>query len=839
MTAEAGILGRLLVRYGVDTSELDQAQSRLTGTFNNIQSKGMDTAKMLMGMAGLGGTIYATKAVIDEFTSFDDAMQKVKVVAGATGEEFSKLTDLARDMSKETEFSASQIAQGMYELSSAGMDANQQLSIMPAVLDLATAGGIDMSMAAEMVVKSLGGFNMEASEATHVADVMALAVNKSMLHFEDLAYAIKYIAPVAGATGQSIEDMVAAVGLMGNAGIRGEQAGTTLRATFVRLMDPTKEVLEGMKLLNLEAEKLNPTTNSLASMLQYLAEKSMGVDESVRNQAYSMIFGTEALSGMLALVNAGPEALQALSGELANSAGVVEKSAEEMRESTTKQWEIMKNQVMDFAMSAVEGMLPLVNVFFDLTDMVGGAGNAIIMFGSAWAAVKIAKWMSDMGGLSGMFSSITGALHNTSGALTGVAASFGNLALGGAVAGATGVIAYFWGELSKANAALAEAEARLKNVTSSEGYTKSREAADATMGQVSAFASTKMDLITPEMQAQIDHYQSEIGQISRAWLYAKDIGITAMFDQQLAVEGLKAKVADLRLEAAAFTAKGPKYDVAARDAVRHADELQVYLDELMAKWGMLPAKATEAATSLQVVPTAILNALTSQDAAVKGAGAQSMAIYIAGLVEKSGEAPAAAAEVGNLVAEAFSTADPEVQASALETMKHYLDVLVANKQITVEQAEQICNGLVTAMSMDTLDQNLVKDSYRNTLDGIIQLLREKKTTIQQLSDEIGQAAQRGLTVHASPDISYKVPKVYEVMFRNLEGVFSANIPKLESNLALTMPAPAGAGVAMSENHLHVHVDTLVGEERWVGQLAEKMVKALPRAGYGRWQHEPV
>ena len=831
------ILGKLLVRYGVDTSELDGAQQKCAQTFNGIQEKASSTAKLLAGAAGLGGAIYATKKVVDEFASFEDAMQKVKVVSGATGEEFNKLKTLARDMAKETEFSASQIAQGMYELSSAGMNAAQQLSIMPAVLDLATAGGIEMSMAAEMVVKALGGFRLEANQASHVTDVFATAVNKSMLHFEDLAYAMKYIAPVAGATGQSIEDMVAAVGLMGNAGIRGEQAGTTLRATMVRLMDPTKEVADGMRLLGLEMDRMNPSTNSLASILSYLAEKSQGVDESTRNQAYSMIFGTEALSGMLALVNAGPGALQKLSDALKNSAGTAESSADEMRESFSKRWAILKNQLMDFGMKAAETLMPLVSAFMGLVEWVGGARNAIIMFASAWATIKIANFASSVGGLSGIFQSLTASAGGAASALAGVGSAFATFAAGGVVAAGAGVITYFWQELNKANQALAEAEARLKAVNETPAAKENKQKTEEQLSRLRAFAELHKGM-AETMKSEYDQV-AEILSRHGKYTFEKmsreihDVAIAALADPVVALEGLQAKMNSLRLKVAEAASRGVK-DTADLEYIK---QLQGAYDELLIRYGLLPQKAQEAAQGFQALPQAVMTALQSQDPIMFSAGEQAVALYVAGLAQHAGEPPEVAASIGNQVSWALSSSDPAVQAAALEMMKNLLSTLVFNGQMTAEQAATVTEQLVTNMQIDGVKQAIVSGSYTDTLNNIINLLNEKKSEISRLANEIGDEAQRGLTVSHSPDISYKVPAVYRAMFDNLRSVFAANLPSLNHSVSLVMPAVAPVAQAAPVNQVHVHVGTFIGEERWVNDFADKLARVyLPRAGYGRWAY---
>lgn len=167
-------------------------------------------------------------------------MSRVKAISGATGQAFEDLRDQAIDLGAKTAFSAKESADGMENLASAGFDAKEIMAAMPGLLDLAAVSGGDVALASENAATALRGFGLEADQAGHVADVFAKAAADTNAEVADMGEAMKYIAPVANAMGLSIEETAAAIGIMSDAGVKGSQAGTTLRGALSRIAKPTK-----------------------------------------------------------------------------------------------------------------------------------------------------------------------------------------------------------------------------------------------------------------------------------------------------------------------------------------------------------------------------------------------------------------------------------------------------------------------------------------------------------------------------------------------------------------------------------------------------------------------
>lgn len=699
----AGELSRLLIRFGIDTSALNKAEPQVKKSLGNIERHVhtlRNSVLSLAGAAGFGGLGYTAMAVTREFMGFEDAMLKVKAVAKPTADEFKRLQELARDLSTQTEYSSGQIAAGMYELSSAGLNAEQQLKTMPALLDLATAGQLEMGTAAQVVVQSLAGFKLGSEQAVHITDVLAEAVNKTMLHFEDLALSMRYVAPIAGTTGQSIEVMTAALGLMSQAGIRGEQAGTTLRGAFVRLMDPTNEVISGMKTLHLNAKLMNPALNSLSTILAEVRDKTEGVDAATKNQALSQVFGTEALSGMLALVNAGPEALDALTKSLKESDGAAKTTAETMRESLSTQIKILKNNVIEALYPAFERLKPaldgviakikewaeegritawvrdalnalksmydiLVSVWHAINGVVhalGGWKNALIGLGIAWAGLKLSSWVTTIGHVVKALAGI-----KIGGGLLGAAGAGAGAAAGGAAL--TGTMADFAGTAAAGGTAAAAGGVSMLAVA---GGVAAAAAAGYGLYRVLKFSSDEARK-TAENTERMSHELKRMG-------------------------------------------------------VEATGTVEVYSAVGQAVKMIVPA-AKEAADGMQAIPQAIVGALQSEDELFTAMGRGGLVAYVQGLLENAGYTESAAAGVVQSIVTQLQSSEQGAREAGVRQIKALVDAMVANGNLAAETAKQINDQINQAFSESA--PGATGSAGGDLLPGVTAFLEKMNATIEQ------------------------------------------------------------------------------------------------------------
>lgn len=296
----------------------------VTAPFRKLYNLISSPITMALSIVGVG---FSASDVISTYNDFETGMSGVRALTGATNEEFLLLKETAKELGAETSFSASEAAEGMQNLASAGFSTNEIVAAMPGMLDLAASSGEDLAVASDIAATTLRGFGLEASEAAHVADVLAEAAARTNANVSDTGEAMKYIAPIANTMGLSLEEVAAAIGLLSDAGIKGSQAGTTLRGALSRLAKPTEDMQEVMKNLGLSFYDSNGQMKSISAIVGMLKTNMANLTEEQRQNALVTLFGQEALSGMMVLMEAGPEKLDALTQSLENCEGAASEMA--------------------------------------------------------------------------------------------------------------------------------------------------------------------------------------------------------------------------------------------------------------------------------------------------------------------------------------------------------------------------------------------------------------------------------------------------------------------------------------------------------------------------------
>lgn len=260
-------------------------------------SRLVNTATSLQGvLAGMGAA-----ATFQEWfrtvSDFETSMSRIRTATRATGEELQSLEDMARTLGSTQKFGAKETADGMAELAFAGMETNEVLAAMPAVINMATASEIDLAQASKIATNTLSIFRLEASDMGRVSDVLAKAAAISSTNIRGIGMALSYVGPVAAAFGAEVEDLSAAIALLSNNGLDAERAGTGLRGVLAVLNDPTKEVRKEVSNLGLSLRDIAPSSNTLLQIMQKL--RGAGITAS---QAFAM-FGNEAAPAVINLLN--------------------------------------------------------------------------------------------------------------------------------------------------------------------------------------------------------------------------------------------------------------------------------------------------------------------------------------------------------------------------------------------------------------------------------------------------------------------------------------------------------------------------------------------------------
>ena len=275
-------------------------------------------------------SVAAAKKTIDVGKSFEAGMSEVQAISGASGKDLERLSSKAKEMGATTKFSATESATALKYMAMAGWKTNQMVSGLAGVMNLAAASGEDLGTVSDIVTDSMTAFGLKANQSGHFADVLAKASSSSNTNVGLMGETFKYVAPLAGSMGYSIEDTATAIGLMANAGIKGSQAGTSLRSILTRLVKPPKDAAAALSELGISTTNADGSMKPLRQTMSELREKFSGLTESQKSQYASSIAGQEAMSGLLAIVSASDSDFNKLQKAIDNSSGAAKKQADIM-----------------------------------------------------------------------------------------------------------------------------------------------------------------------------------------------------------------------------------------------------------------------------------------------------------------------------------------------------------------------------------------------------------------------------------------------------------------------------------------------------------------------------
>lgn len=304
--------------------------------------------------------------VLTASKDFEAAMNDVKAVSGATGQEFEAMSDQARELGSTTQFSATEAADALGYLSQAGLDAKESTQALPGTLDLAAASGMDLAQAADISTNILSGMGMEISELGRLNDVLAGTASNANTNVEDLGQGFKYVGPVAKSAGMSVEETAAILGSFADAGIKGEQGGTALRGALSRLIKPTSQVQTALDDLGVSVTGANGDMRPMADIMRDLEKAGADTNDMMT------LFGAEAGPAMMALLREGGDELEKFTGKLEDSEGAAERMADIKMEGLSG--------AMKSARSAVEGLFLAIGdmgVLSGATTLVEGFSGAV------------------------------------------------------------------------------------------------------------------------------------------------------------------------------------------------------------------------------------------------------------------------------------------------------------------------------------------------------------------------------------------------------------------------------------------------------------------------------
>lgn len=339
-------LGSELSAAGVNTTNLSAENERLAKTYDKVKKSQEEIAKVntaleqnntsigntkkqLAGVIGtaaaLGAAIYA--GPVKKSRELEAQMSTVKAISNATTEDMTRLTDMAKHMGATTQFTAVEAGKALEYMAMAGWKTDQMLGGLPGIMNLAAASGEDLGQVSDIVTDALTAFNMTADQSGRFADVLAQASSNANTNVSMMGATFQKVAPVAGTLGYSVEDMSLGIGLMANASVKAETAGTSLKTALANMAKPTKQMQAYMDKYGISLTNADGSMKTFREVIDNLRSSLGGLSKTEKTAAATAIFGKESFAGMLAIVNASDADFKKVSDAVNNAAGAAERMA--------------------------------------------------------------------------------------------------------------------------------------------------------------------------------------------------------------------------------------------------------------------------------------------------------------------------------------------------------------------------------------------------------------------------------------------------------------------------------------------------------------------------------
>lgn len=401
--ANPELLRKQIASVASELSKLGASNADIAKITAEMEKSALGAGTLTKEVKGLGvayaGLAVAMGAIITKSiqtsAQFEQAMANVKAITEATGAEFDKLRAQAIQLGAATVFSASQAADAQANLAQAGFKTNEIIAAMPGVLSLAAAGQVDLATTADIASSILRGFGLAATDTGRVVDVLAKSSIDTNSGISDLGYAMKYVAPVAANMGVSIEEATAAIGELSNAGIKGEMAGTQLRAILLALASPSKEAAAYMDKLGFSIKDSAGNIKPLSTIVGDLQKAYGRLTQAQQADVAATLVGREAASGFITLINNGKTSLDNYTASLQNAGGTAERVAGTQMDTLKGATDNLSSALESVGITVGDKLAPAIravaefvtNLLTGFTNLSAPLQSAIVAFGMATAGI--------------------------------------------------------------------------------------------------------------------------------------------------------------------------------------------------------------------------------------------------------------------------------------------------------------------------------------------------------------------------------------------------------------------------------------------------------------------
>lgn len=404
-------------------NNFSDSMKKISGTLQNVGTPLRDIGSALT--THVSAPLVAMGALAGKtFLSFDKQVQRSATLIGKEGKTISETYDIlekgARELGKSTIYSAEDVAKGYEYMAMASWSVTDAVKAMPSVLNLATIGMIDLGQASDIVTDYMTPFKMSADESSKFVDIMATTIVNANTDIEMMGETLKYVAPVAGTLGISMEETAIAIGTLANSGIKASSAGTSLATGLTRLVKPTKQAKALMEKYGIEVKKTSEGNIDLDGTVQSLRKGLEGLTPVQKSQAISTIFGITAMKGWMSLIN-DTSSYEKLQNAMKNTTGATQQMMNELQKSGSYAFDVMKSSINDLGISIGNALAPaLIEGAELITDLTSKFSNWITYMqenepkmlkfigGIALIGVVVPPIIMALGGLALSISSITG-----------------------------------------------------------------------------------------------------------------------------------------------------------------------------------------------------------------------------------------------------------------------------------------------------------------------------------------------------------------------------------------------------------------------------------------------
>lgn len=402
------------------SNEAKKAGKGIQSAGNAIQNAGKSMTKAITApVAGVG--IAAVKTAAD----YESAMSNVKAITGATGKDFKQLEQLGKDLGASTAWSAKEVADAMQYTGMAGWTAADNVSGLKGILDLASASGTELARTSDIMTDAISAFGYKASDSAKFADTMTKACTSANVSVDTLGESYKYCGAICGTMGYSIEEVTTSLAAMGNMGIKGSQAGTTLKNAISNMAAPTKDMQIAMKDLGISIANQDGSMKSWGDVIKNLQSSFQGLTQDQQAAYAKQLFGKESMAGMLSIINTSTDDYNSLSDAIKNSGGAAEQAAKTQLDNLNGQLTLLKSALEGAAITIGDKWTPYIKTAVGwvqkATDWFNSLSGAQVNSIMKWAGIAAAigpcimifgKAVTGVGKAVSVFGKISGAISS-------------------------------------------------------------------------------------------------------------------------------------------------------------------------------------------------------------------------------------------------------------------------------------------------------------------------------------------------------------------------------------------------------------------------------------------